>query len=86
MHCNMILAYVKAKAQISCAVTAQLISAFDSATWIVQSFFFLNLKFQASSLFSRLYRSVCVGPSRNFKERFSRVTAHMFDELGVELL
>ena len=57
-------AYAKTKAQISFAVTAKLISAFVFATRIVQSFFFLNLKFQASSLFLRLYRLVCVGPSR----------------------
>ena len=40
-------AYVKTKAHISCAVTAQLISAFVFATYIVQSLFFLNPKFQA---------------------------------------
>ena len=43
------LHYAKTKAQISCAVTAQLISAFVFATQIVQSFFFLNTKYQASS-------------------------------------
>ena len=32
-----------------CAVTAQLISAFGFATLIVQSLYFLNMKFQASS-------------------------------------
>ena len=46
--------------QISCAVTAQLISIFDFATRIVQFLFFLNPKFQASSLLLCLYRSVCV--------------------------
>ena len=35
-------------AQISCAVTAQLISTFDFATWRVQSLLNLKLKFQAS--------------------------------------
>ena len=39
---------VKPKARISCAVTAQLISAFDFATQIVQLLFYLNPKFQAS--------------------------------------
>ena len=39
-------AHVKTKSQISCAVNAQLISAFVFATWIVQ----LNAKLQASSL------------------------------------
>ena len=43
------LPVLKAKAQISCAVTAQLISAFVIATRIVQFLLFLNLKFQASS-------------------------------------
>ena len=42
-------AYAKTKTQISCAVTAQLISAFVFATWIVQHLYFLNPKFQASS-------------------------------------
>ena len=40
--------YAKTKTQISFAVTAKLISAFVFATRIVQSLFFLNLKFQAS--------------------------------------
>ena len=53
-------AHAKTKAQISCAVAAQLISAFVFATRIEQFLLFLNPKFQASSLFSRLYRSVCV--------------------------
>ena len=42
-------AYAKTMAQISCAVTAQLTSAFVFATQIVQSLFFLDAKFQASS-------------------------------------
>ena len=44
-----IFAYAKTKAQISCAVTAQLISAFVFATREVQFLFFLIPKFQASS-------------------------------------
>ena len=52
------------KSQISCAVTAQLISAFGFATWIVQSLFFLNLKFQAFSYFLWLYSLVFVGHGR----------------------
>ena len=43
-------AYAKTKVQISCAVTAQLISAFVFATWIVQFHLRLNPKFQASNL------------------------------------
>ena len=44
------------KVQISCAVTAQLISAF------VQFLFFLNLKFQAYIHLLYLHRPVCVRP------------------------
>ena len=59
---NRLFAYAKTKAQISFAVTAKLISAFVFATWIVQSLYFLNLKFQASDHCLWLYRPVCVGP------------------------
>ena len=55
-------AYVKTKTQISCAVTVQLISTLKSfvfATWIVLFPFFLNPKFQGSSLLLLLYRLVC---------------------------
>ena len=45
------LAYAKTEAQISCVVTAQLISTFVFATQIVQFLFFLNPESQASSLF-----------------------------------
>ena len=51
----------KAKTQISFAVTAKLISAFVFATPIVQSLYFLNPKFQASSHLLWLYMLVCVG-------------------------
>ena len=40
----------------------KLISAFVFATWIVQSLYFLNPKFQASSHLVWLYSPVCVGP------------------------
>ena len=40
--------YAKTKAQISFAVTAQLISAFVFATRLVQFLFFLNLKIRLS--------------------------------------
>ena len=46
------------------AVTAKLISAFVFATQIVQSLFFLNPKYQASSYLLWLYSPVCVGPGR----------------------
>ena len=65
---NQQTAYAKTKAQISCAVTAELISTFVFATWIVQFLFYLNPKFQASSLFLWQYRPVCVGPC--LKPRF----------------
>ena len=44
------LAYAKTKAQISCAVTAQLISAFVFAIRTVQFLFFLHPKFQVCRL------------------------------------
>ena len=52
--------YAKTKAQISCAVNAQLISAFVFAIQMVQSLFFLNPKFQASFYPLWLYSPVCV--------------------------
>ena len=52
------------EAQTSIAVTVKLISAFVFATRTVQSLFYLNPKFQASSLLLWLYRLVCVGPGR----------------------
>ena len=48
----------KPKTQISCAVTAQLISASIFATQIVQSLLFLKSKLQASSLYLRAGRFV----------------------------
>ena len=58
-------AYAKLKTQISFAVTAKLISAFVFAIRIVQSLYYLNPIFQASShLLWLLYSPVCVGPGR----------------------
>ena len=62
-----LFANAKIKALISCAVNAQLISAFVFATQIVQSLYFLNPKFQASSHLLWLYRPVCVGPGRKLR-------------------
>ena len=59
---NQIFVYAKTKTQISCTVTAQLICAFVFATWMVQSLYFLNPKFQAVSHLLWLYSPVCVGP------------------------
>ena len=50
--------------QISCAVTAQRISAFVFTTWIVQSHYYLNPKFQASSHLLFLDSPVCIRPGR----------------------
>ena len=44
------------------AVTAKLIRAFVFATQIVQSLYFLDPKFQASSYILWFYSLVCVGP------------------------
>ena len=57
--------YMKTKMQISCAVTAQLISIFVLATQIVQFLFFLNLQFQASSLLLWLFGPVYIGNPEN---------------------
>ena len=58
---NQPFAYAKTKTQISCSVTAQLIIAFVFAIRVVQSLYFLNPKFQASSHLLRLCSPVCVG-------------------------
>ena len=65
---------MKTKLQISCAVTAQLFSAFVFATQVVQFLFFLNPKFQVSSLLLWLYRLVCVGPG---KKSWTTFLAHL---------
>ena len=57
-------ACAKTKTQISCAVTAQLISAFVFATRIEQSLDILNPKYQASSHLLWLISPACVGPGR----------------------
>ena len=71
----------KTKTQISFAVTAKLISAFVFASRIVQSLYFLNTKFQASSYLLWLYSPVCVGPGRKsrrpvFSQRGSNDAAY----------
>ena len=69
----------KRRTQISCAVTAQLISAFDFAVRIVQSLYYLNPKFQASSHLMWLYSSVCVGPG-------GKLRRPVFSQRGSNLL
>ena len=56
----------------------QLISAFVFAPRIVQFLFFLNPKFQASSLLLCLYRPVCVGPVQKPHCWFSHEAAQMY--------
>ena len=74
MSKNQHFAYAKTKTQISFAVTAKLISAFVFATWIVQSLYFLNLKFQASIYL--LYSLVCVRQGWKPECWFSHDAAH----------
>ena len=64
--------YAKTKAQISCAVIAQLISALIFTTQIVQSLYFLNPKFQASSHLLWLHSPVYVGRGRKPRTDFSQ--------------
>ena len=64
---NRLFAYAKTKSQISFAVTAKLISAFVFATRTVQSLYFLNPKFQASSRILWLCSPVSVGPGRKYR-------------------
>ena len=61
-----------------CYVSVRLISAFVFVTLIVQSFFFLNLKFQATSHLLWLYSPVCVGPGQKPRRQvFSRSGSNM---------
>ena len=57
-----LFACAKTKTQISFPVTAKLISAFVFATRIVQSLFFLNPKFQATSHLLWLHSPLGVRP------------------------
>ena len=62
------------------AVTAQLINAVGFATWIVQFLFFLYLKFQASSLFLKLYMPVWARP----RQKHCRPVFSLRDQLIVK--
>ena len=82
-----VFVYAKTKTQISFAVTAKLISAFVFATRIVQSLYFLNPKFQASSYLVWLYSLVCVGPGRKprrpvFSQQGSYYIYYKTNDLG----
>ena len=63
--------------RVSFAVTEKLISAFVFATRIVQSLFFVNTKFPASSHLLWLYSLVCLGPGRKPQDRFSHNEAQI---------
>ena len=63
--------------QLRSNCTAKLISAFVFATRIVQFLFYLNPRFQASSSFLCLCRSVCVTPVRKPHCWFSHEAAHI---------
>ena len=75
-----IFAYMKTKVQINCAVTAQLISTFVFATWILQFILFLNLKFQASSHLLWLHKPVCIRPDPESPKPFG--VTHVCLEIG----
>ena len=65
----------KTKAHISCADTTQLISAFVLASQTVQSIYFPNPKFHASSHLLWLYSPVWLDQVENPKGRFSHDAA-----------
>ena len=69
------IAYAKAKRQITFAVAAKLINAFDFATRKVHFLFFFNPKFQASSQLLYLCNSVCVEPVGKPHRLFSHEAA-----------
>ena len=77
MQENWIFAYAKTKVQVSCAVTAQLISTFVFATGIVQSLSYLYQNFKLLGCFC-----VCTGRFvsdlvENPEDQFSSVTTHI---------
>ena len=65
------------KTQISFAVSTKLLSAFVLAVWIVQSLYFRNPIFQASSHLLLLHSSVCVGPGWEPERWFSQDAAQL---------
>ena len=77
-HENLLFACAKTKAQISCAIIVKLISAFVFATWIVQSLYFLNPKFQACShLLNGCTDQFVSDQVGNHKDGFCHGVAHM---------
>ena len=70
--------FAKTKPQISFAVTAKLISAFVFATWIVQSLYYLNPKFQASiAIFCGCTAPFVWDLVENPEDQFSHNKAHL---------
>ena len=65
-------------------VTAKLISAFNFATQIIQSLFYLNPKFQASSHLLQLYL-ICVEPGRKPDCWFSHDVAQILRQTAFQL-
>ena len=70
-----IFAYAKTKAQISCAVTAQMISAFVFATRIDHSSSYIR-NFKLLTFFCDNAGRFVSGLVGNSEDRFSRVAAH----------
>ena len=71
----------ESKGAVSCAVTAQLNSAFVFATQIVQSLFFLNPKFQALSHLMWLHSLICIRPVRKPNCWIPNAKAHLLAHL-----
>ena len=79
------LAFAKTNAQISCAVTAQLITAFVFASRQEQFLSFLNPTFQASSFLLRFYSSVwCHMWSETLKT--DRIAAHVWNLIAIVII
>ena len=79
-------AYAKIKAQISFAVTRQLISACVFATKVVQTLFFLSPKFQAFTHSLCLNNPVSAKLVGDHEDRFSRDAAHKVSYRQILLL
>ena len=71
--------YAKTKTQISFTVTAKLISGFVFVSKIVQSFYFLNTRLEASSHILWLHSPVCVGHGRKPRRPCSQNEAQLFN-------
>ena len=63
--------------QIICTASVQLISAFVFASWLLQSLYFLHLKYQVPSDLLGLHSPVWSGLVRNPEDRLSRDEPHI---------